>query len=156
MKDTHFQQLIAESNIIKLINRFCFSIDLRHYKAMRNCLTDEIEFDYTALFGTQMPPTADKLVENVRLNHQKLRGTQHITTNHLVILEGDRAKCRVNFQAQHFFPNDRGNSLWTLGGRYFYSLVRTQEEWKISGCVVDVIWTDGNLQVFDLAREKAK
>ncbi|WP_319422626.1 nuclear transport factor 2 family protein [Pleurocapsa sp. FMAR1] len=153
MNNTHFQQLIDESNIINLINRFYFSVDMRDYEIMRNCLTDRIEFDYTALFGTQMPPTADELVENVRLNHQGLRGIQHITTNHLVILEEDKAKCRVNFQAQHFLPNDRGNSLWTLGGRYFYSLVRTRKAWKIYGCTVHVTWTDGNLQIFDLAHE---
>ena len=156
MNNNHLQQLTDEADIIKLINLFYFSVDLRDYKMMRNCLTDEIEFDYTALFETQMPPTADELVENVRLNHRGLRGTQHITTNHLVTLEGNTAKCRVNFQAQHFFPNDRGNSLWTLGGRYFYSLIRIQEEWKIFGCIVEVIWTDGNLQIFDLAKDQAK
>jgi hypothetical protein len=153
MNDRHLQQLIDEANIIKLINRFYFSVDMGDYTTMRSCLTDEVEFDYTALFGTQMPPTAEELVENVRLNHQGLRGTQHITANHLVDLKEDTAKCRVNFQAQHFLPNDRGSNLWTLGGCYFYSLVRTTEEWKISGCIVDVIWTDGNLQIFDLAHQ---
>ena len=156
MSTSERSQLTDEANIIKLINRFYFSVDLRDYVAMRNCLTDKVEFDYTALFGTQMPSNADELVENVRLNHQGLQGTQHITTNHLVTLEGDTAKCRANFQAQHFLPNDRGSSLWTLGGRYLYSLVRVQEEWKISGCIVDVIWTDGNLQIFDLAHERAR
>ena len=154
MNDSHLRQLIDESNIIKLINHFYFSVDMRDYATMRNCLTDEIEFDYTALFDTQMPPTADELIENVRLNHQGLKGLQHITTNHLVTLKENAAECRVNFQAQHFLPNARGSSLWTLGGRYLYSLICIQEEWKIKGCVVDVSWTDGNLQIFELAHEQ--
>lgn len=153
MNESYLQKLVDESDIINLINRFCFSVDMHDYKTMRSCLADEIEFDYTALFGTQMPSNADELVKNVRLNHRGLKGTQHITTNHLVTVEGDTAKCRTNFQAQHFLPNDRGNSLWTLGGRYYYSLVRLSGEWKIFGCVISVIWTDGNLQIFDLAHK---
>jgi hypothetical protein len=35
-------------------------------------------------------------------------------------------------------------------------LIRTKEKWKIYGCVVHVAWTDGNLQIFDLAHEQAK
>jgi hypothetical protein len=79
-----------------------------------------------------------------------------LTTNHLVTVEENTAKCHVNFQAQHFLPNDRGSSLWTVGGRYLYSLIRTKGEWKIYGCVIHVAWTDGNLQIFDLAHEQAK
>jgi hypothetical protein len=156
MNDNTFQHLIDESNIINLINRFYFSVDMRDYATMRNCLTDEIKFDYTALFGTQMPPTADELVEDVRLNHQGLIDLQHITTSHLVTVEENRAKCHVNFQAQHFLPNGRGSNLWTVRGRYLYSLIRTKGEWRIYGCVIHVAWTDGNLQIFDLAHEQAK
>jgi hypothetical protein len=70
-------------------------VDERDYTAMRTCLTDEVAFDYMALFGTIMPTTADQLVENVRNNHRGFRATQHITTNHYVTVDGDRAKVAV-------------------------------------------------------------
>jgi hypothetical protein len=154
VNDSALQRVIDQADIIDTLNRFWLNVDTRDYKAMRDCLTDEVDFDYSALFGTSMPPKADELVENVRGNHSGFRATQHITTNHLVTIDGDTAQCLVNFQAQHFLPNDRGSNLWTLGGRYLYSFARTQEGWKIHGCVISVSWTDGNLQLFELAHQQ--
>lgn len=151
MDDNDIQSIIDQTNIISLINLFYLSVDKREYTVMRTCLTNQIEFDYTALFGTVMPSTADELVENVRDNHKGFRATQHITTNHYVTVNNNTAECVANFQAQHFLPNDRGSNLWTLGGRYTYSLVQTEAGWKIHGCIISVSWTDGNLQLFELA-----
>lgn len=154
MNNIDIQRVIDQTDIINTLNRFVLSVDARDYDAMRACLSDQVNFDYSALFGTSMPPTADELVEQVRSNHSGFRAVQHITTNHSVTIDGDTAQCLANFQAQHFLPNDRGSNLWTLGGRYLYSLVRTQEGWKIRGCVISVSWTDGNLQLFDLAQQQ--
>ncbi len=121
---------------------------------MRDCLTDEIDFDYSALFGTIVPSSADELVEDVRKNHAGFRAIQHLTANHVVTVDGDKATCTANFTAQHFLPNDRGGNLWAVGGRYDYQLVRIQKGWKIYRCTIHVSWTDGNRQLFDLAREQ--
>lgn len=111
MNDINIQRLSDKAEIIELINLFLFSVDTRNYEAMRSYLTEQVDFDYSALFDTSIPPTADKLVEEVQRNHQGLRGLQHITTNHHVTLNGDTAQCQANFQAQHFLPNDRGSNL---------------------------------------------
>lgn len=156
MKDIDIQRVIDQTDIIRTINGFWFSVDTRDYETMRSYLTEQVNFDYSALFGTSMPPTADELVEEVRLNHSGLRSIQHITTNHYVKINGDIAQCVANFLAQHFLPNDRGGNFWTLGGRYTFNLQRTQDGWKIHGCVISVSWTDGNLQIFELAHEQAR
>lgn len=155
LTDLDLQQVTLRANIINTIHRFLFSVDTRDYAAMRSCLTDEVNFDYSALFGTSMPSKADELVERVRADHTGLRSVQHIVTNHYVTINGDVTQCSVNFQAQHFLPNDQGSNLWTLGGRYVYCLVRTQAGWKVQGCVISISWTDGNLQIFELARSSA-
>lgn len=147
------QRVIDRSDIIHTLNGFVLSIDTRDYTAMRAYLTDEIDFDYSALFGTTMPSSADELIKDVRKNHAGFRGLQHLTANHFVTVDGDRATCTANFAAQHFLPNDRGGNLWAVGGRYDYQLMRTQEGWKICGCTIHVSWTDGNLQLFDLAHQ---
>ena len=154
VNDSSIQNLIDQSDVIRILNRFVLSIDTRNYTAMRDCLTDEIDFDYSALFGTIMPSSADKLVEDVCKNHAGFRATQHLTANHVVTVDGDQATCTANFAAQHFLPNDRGGNLWAVGGRYDYQLMRVQKNWKIYGCTIHVAWTDGNLQLFDLAREQ--
>jgi hypothetical protein len=147
---------IDQIDIIATINKFFFGVDERDYAAMRSCLTDKVEFDYSRLFGTKMPPTADELIENVRQNHTGLRATQHLTANHLVSVSGEKAECTVNFQAQHFLPNERGSGLWIVAGRYKFVLSRTSDGWKIRDCTIFPTWTDGNLNIFDLAREAAR
>ncbi|MDM9379869.1 nuclear transport factor 2 family protein [Chlorogloeopsis sp. ULAP01] len=155
VKDSVIQKLIDQADIIQTLNRFVLSIDSRDYAAMRDCLTDEINFDYSALFGAVMPSSADELVENVRKNHAGFRAIQHLTANHIVTVDGDKATCTANFAAQHFLPNERGGNLWAVGGRYDYQLMKIQKNWKIYGCKIHVSWTDGNLQLFDLAREQS-
>jgi hypothetical protein len=85
---------------------------MRDYATMRNCLTDEIEFDYTALFGTQMPPTADELVENVRLNHQGLKGLQHIRGLRLnkIPIRSEKSLYPISAEFQNVAKN-RGTAL---------------------------------------------
>ncbi|MGI2903810.1 nuclear transport factor 2 family protein [Tolypothrix sp. VBCCA 56010] len=153
MNTIDIQRIVDQTEIINLLNRFVLSIDTRDYTTMRACLTNEVNFDYSALFGTIMPSAADELIEDVRQNHAGFRGLQHLTANHFVIVDGDSATCTANFIAHHFLPNDRGGNSWTLGGRYDYQLTQTETGWKISGCTIHVSWTDGNLQLFDLARQ---
>ena len=100
--------------MINTIHYFLLSVDTRDYAAMRTCLTDEVNFDYSALFGTSMPSKADELVERVRADHTGLRSVQHIVTNHYVTINDATAQCNVN---------------------------------------ISVSWTEGNLQIFDLARQ---
>lgn len=101
-----------------------------------------------------MPSKTDELVEQVRAEHTGLRSVQHIVTNHYVTINGDNAQCSVNFQAQHFLPNDQGsNDYGRWGVDTSITRVRTQAGWKIQGCVISISWTDGNLQIFDLARQ---
>ena len=154
--DENVKRIVDHIDIISLVNRFFMSVDERDYAVMKNCLTERVEFDYSRLFGTKMPPTAGGLVENVRQNHAGLRATQHLTANHTVTISGDRAECTANFQAQHFLPNERGTSLWMVAGRYKFALTRTSGGWKIRGCTIFPTWTDGNLNIFDLAHEQAK
>jgi hypothetical protein len=84
-----------------------------------------------------MPQTADELVMKVVQDQKKFKAVQHLTANHQVTLDGDRAKCLANFRAQHLLAKDP-NNFWTLVGRYVYNLVRTQVGWKIRGCVISV------------------
>ncbi|GAB1540941.1 nuclear transport factor 2 family protein [Scytonema sp. NUACC21] len=156
MKDTSVQQVIDQANIISTINHFWFSVDTRDYDAMRSCLTEQVDFDYSALYGTSMPSKADELVEEVRRDHDGFQATQHVTTNHYVTINGDTAQCIANFQVQHFLPNDRISNFWRLGGRYVFSLLRTQDGWKIHGCVINVSWTDGDLQLVEIAHEQSQ
>jgi hypothetical protein len=53
---------------------------------MRDCLTDEVDLDYSAL-DTFMPPMADELVKKVLQDRNKFKAVQHMTANHQVTID---------------------------------------------------------------------
>ena len=72
-------------------------------------LTDQVDFDYSRMFGATMPNTADVMIEKVRANHAGLHGIQHLISNHIVEIDVDTALCRSNYIAHHWFPNPQGD-----------------------------------------------
>lgn len=140
MNEIDFQQVTASFHIINLLNCFVLSIDKREWNTMRDCLTKEVDFDYSAL-NASMPKKADELVNQVRRDQSNFKAVQHMTTNHYVTVNGDTAQCTANVRAQHLLSTEP-NHFWTLVGRYVYRLVYTQAGWKIYGCQIDVYWTE--------------
>src|SRR4030095_3590598 len=85
--------LIDRREIVDTIVRWAYALDTKDWAAGRACFTDEVETDYADVRGagpTRL--TAEAFVELRRRAHEKLM-TQHLSTNHLVTLDGDRATC---------------------------------------------------------------
>ena len=77
-----------------------------------------------------------------------LRATQHLIANMLVTVSGNNlATCAANVRAVHVRPNNMGDSLWIVGGRYDFKLSKVEGKWKISGIKLTTQWTSGNPQV---------
>jgi len=147
--------LSARLRVIDTINRFFLAVDTRDYATARSLLTEQVDFDYSRMFGATMPNTADGMIEKVRANHAGLHGIQHLISNHIVEIDGDIASCRSNYIAHHWFPNPQGDATWAVGGRYQHRLQGTGGLWKLQGGVIEVAWTKGNRAIFDLARASA-
>jgi hypothetical protein len=72
-------------------------------------------------------------------------------TNHVITVDGDKALCIAYVQAQHYLPNEQGESTQTVGGYYTNHFVRTPQGWRIKSCKLTVTWNKGNWGIFDLA-----
>ena len=73
-----------------------------------------------------------------------VRLKDHLIGNVQVELDGDEARCRCLFQAQHLRHGAEGGSLYLLGGEYHDALRRTEAGWRIQQREIRVIWQDGN------------
>ena len=146
---------VVKWEIIELLNGFAMSVDKRDYKALLSCLTDEVNFDYSAL-GRTFSRSADNFVSEVKEGHRGIDGIQHVTSNHLIELEVSSAFCECNYIASHSIRSADEELLWSLGGRYDYRLIRTGEGWKISQCKIYVAWSSGDRQKFVTAQTNAK
>jgi hypothetical protein len=144
------QLLLDRMEISDTVVRYATAVDTRDWKLYRSCFTDEVELDFAGwAVGTH---NADEWVDMVRQMLGGFTATQHISSNHVIKLNGNEATCLSYVQAQHYLPNDTGDSALTIGGHYKNDLIRTEGGWKISKCRLKITWYAGNRYVFELAR----
>lgn len=142
--------------IIETVSKFAYYADNREWDALRLLFTEEVKVDYTSLAGGE-PATipANVLMESWNKGLTPLKATQHLISNHIVDLNSEhQAVCRAYFQAKHEFPNRFGGSQWTLGGKYWFRLVKENDQWKISELVMTAVWANGNQNIMNLASQQ--
>src|SRR5712692_8329180 len=157
MDDAKLQLLLDRAEISDVQLRYATGLDSRDWALFRSCFTDEIEVDFTSVFGGDpRKVSADRWADAARRTLSGLAATQHMITNHVITVDGDKALCVAYVQAQHYLPNDRGDSIQTMGGYYTNRFVRTPQGWRIRSCKLTLTWTTGNWHIFELARERQK
>jgi 3-phenylpropionate/cinnamic acid dioxygenase small subunit len=149
------QLLLDRTAISDVQLRYATGVDTRDWPLFRSCFTDEIETESSSAVGS--PPQrikADDWVERVRRTIDGLKATQHMITNQVITLEGDEATCVAYVQARHHLPNETRGSEQVTYGYYTNRFVRTAEGWKIRARKLTVLWNEGNMAIFELARRR--
>jgi hypothetical protein len=155
MERANLQLMLDRAEISDVQLRYATGLDTRNWALFRSCFTDEIEVDFTSVFGGEpRKVSADRWAESARRTLSGLAATQHMITNHVITVDGDQALCVAYVQAQHYLPNDQGDSTQTMGGYYTNRLVRTAQGWKIRACQLTLTWTTGNWHIFTLASKR--
>ena len=153
MRDEHPLSLLRDrAAVIDVILGAARALDLKDWAACRRCFTDEIETDYSDLRGE--PPSTVKADDFVALRRSALERlkTLHLSANHLVTVEGDRATCESAAVIHRFRPED-GERFDTYCA-YTHGLVRTGGAWKISKVKQTVYWNTGNPDIHGGARRR--
>jgi hypothetical protein len=157
MDDAKLQLLLDRAEISDVQLRYATGLDTRNWELFRTCFTDEFDADFTSVFGgTPRRVTAERWAQSARKTLSGLAATHHMITNHVITVNGDEATCVAYVQAQHYLPNDQGDSMQTMGGYYTNRFVRTPQGWKIGSCKLTLTWNIGNWHIFTLARERMK
>lgn len=155
MSDDVLHNIIDRQAISDTVLRYATGIDMRDWEAYRSCFTDEVEIDFSSWSGGEpQVMRADDWTAAVCAGLSGFQATQHISSNHVIDVDGDEATCVSYMQAQHYLPNDEGDNTLTLGGYYTNTLVRIASGWRIRRCQLTVTWTTGNKHIFVLARER--
>lgn len=155
MDESKLNALLDRSAISDVQLRYASGIDMRDWTLYRSCFTDDLEIDFSSVFGGgPRRMKADQWVETVRRTISGLKATQHMITNHVITLQGDEAACVAYVQARHHLPNDTGGSDQAMFGYYTNRFGRTPDGWKIRACKLTVTWNTGNWDIFKLARRR--
>lgn len=153
MNDSAVNLLANKLAIIETINRFGMAIDLRDWQSFVSLFTEQVEFDYSSIDEVAGTLQADDIANTARNDLGGFQATQHIITNHLVKIENNTATCKAHVRAMHFLPNKEKDSLLEMGGYYTAGLVCLDSDWKIKSWKFTVLWSLGNLELFELARQ---
>ena len=122
--------LTDRAAVSDLILELARSLDGKDWTICRRCFLDEIETDYSDLRGE--PPSrvrADDFVAKRRVALERLK-TLHLSTNHQVTVDGDRACCVSAGVIYRLRPED--SERFDTYCTYTHSLERTPAGWKIA------------------------
>jgi hypothetical protein len=142
---TQVQQLLDRNEIEGLVNRLGVGLDEARFDQMGSLFVDDATAKTPG--GTAVGRAA--MVAQAERNHRPDEGIQHVITNVLIDLHGDRAKVRANLMV-HFAspPASEGPALappirFVLGEVYRFDVVRTPEGWRFSRVETTVVWMSG-------------
>ncbi len=127
------QMILDRFEIIDVFNRYARGVDKRDNAMYRSCFTDELAVDVT---GESVKQSAEAWVDQAFSAVGSFEKTQHIITNHMITINGDKAEAVAYVQAQHF----NKDSTWSVWGHYSNKLVRTPEGWKINSLKLTFDW----------------
>jgi hypothetical protein len=137
-----------EREIVKLTVRYCWALDMRQFEELREVFVEEATADYGPEIGQLN--SVDAIADICQRALGPLDASQHIVANHDVVLDGDTARCRCYFQAQHVRHAAEGGPNLIIAGIYSDQLVRTSDGWRIRHRTLTPVWSDGNPAVMSL------
>lgn len=141
--------------ISDLVIAYALALDTRDWNLLTSILSDPVGIDYSS-HAPELNfevPAAD-WVAMVTEGLSAFEVTQHLSTNHVIVIDGDEAICRSQMQARHQLQLDNGIHSCTLFGHYISLCVRRESRWKISHKTLVVTGREGNDAIFAWATEK--
>jgi hypothetical protein len=136
------RQLVDHHEITDLVYRLGAVLDDRRFDEMRSLLVEEA----TVRTPGGTAEGREALIAQATRNHHPDEPTQHLITNVLVELAGDRAEVRANLVVNFASPGIRDVALpapprkYTLGETYHFDVVRTSEGWRFSRVESRPVW----------------
>jgi hypothetical protein len=122
------KQVADRLDVADVLSRYAQGWDTRDFELVKSCFTPDARIRYGTL--PPFPGGFPEFFELERSTILRLKSTQHLIGNLHVTVAGDIAKCTSYVQASHY--DDEGRQVWTTGGRYDDSLIRTPEGWRIA------------------------
>src|SRR5262249_34917612 len=133
---------------------FSNGMDARDTALYRSAFADEVELD--------IPPRATDVITlsgRVRADQYAMEvvrllsgweATQHVSTNHLITVDGDQGTCVCYVFATHYLPNDSGAPWLEVGSRYTVTARRLPDVgWRIVKLKSTHLWSRWNKSLWE-------
>ncbi len=124
------------------------AVDRHDWAKQRSTLADEVVIDFGGVRPAQ-PIRADDLVAWAKNAHGKMNLTQHMSFNHEIAIDGDKARSYSYGQTLHQHPVSVGEDFWHLYARYEHDLRLELDGWKITRIKMTPVYQLGNSNIID-------
>ncbi|MEM1400364.1 MAG: nuclear transport factor 2 family protein [Pseudomonadota bacterium] len=145
--------LADQGEITRSITDIAAGADRHDWDRVRSAFADTVVSDYTSLWGGDpVTQASDDLVAAWSNFLPGFDITQHMVTNHTVTMISETvATAEADFIATHRIDDQ----LWTLGGRYKYSLEPSEDRWLVTNLTMIALWETGDRGLVGVAGERA-
>ena len=149
------QKLADEAEIRRLVDEIDNACDEKDWETLRTYFTNGVEVDFTQLSGGEPARiTADDLIKSWKTNLFAEKKTFHQRGNHRIEIRGDRAEVFSKAYAFNLLESGEVTGLWEVWGNYTHMLRRTEDGWKVSGMILEIIHQRGDKKVRTFVPEK--
>ncbi|HEY3632509.1 MAG TPA: nuclear transport factor 2 family protein [Jatrophihabitantaceae bacterium] len=135
--DITLDTLLDRQRIVDLITELGRCLDERDFESLRGLFTADASV--TTPGGTATGH--DALVDQARRRHSADDGIQHVITNPIVDLDGDRAAVRANLLVSFAHSGPTDPEPFLLGEVYRFELRRTDDGWRFTSLSSTPVWT---------------
>lgn len=144
--------LVDRAEIVDVLMNYATGIDRRDWDRYRLVFAEEVELDFFSWSGRRPSTLAvDDWVAGVRGALSGFDGTQHVLTNPVVELDGDRATVTLYMNAHHYLNIEGEHNVHSIGGFYTHRMIRTAAGWRSEACKLTVTWEKGDRGLFEIA-----
>lgn len=136
------------TGIINVINLYPVAVDTRRFDLFDQVFTDNVRIDFGGAAAWNDLASLRRAFEII---HRPFEATMHVTTNHQVLVNADRANCISYVHGRFIRKVQQGGNMFESAGWYDDVLVRTQAGWRIAARSCRSVWAGGNSMVLETA-----
>lgn len=135
------QWLVDRTRISERLFAFARALDSRDWDVYVDGYADGGELDLPDPMGSGRIVVPRAGLREFVQGLGRYGATHHLSANHQIEIDGDRATSRSYLQAVHV--RQRPDDHWTGGGWYDCEYVRTAAGWKFTKVRLSIAWLDG-------------
>lgn len=130
--------------IIEVIYMYSMAVDGLRFDLFDHVFTKDVVADFG---GPAVWRDLDSLKRDFEAIHKPFRASQHATSNHQVVVNGDTATCLCYVTARFVRDNIEGGNQFESVGWYDDVLTRTPAGWRIKHRYTRSFYATGNPRV---------
>ncbi len=132
--------------IVDVTIQYCWVLDGKAWDELAGVFTEDAVFERSDAPPLRGLPAVRDFIASVLA---PLDRSQHLVTNHQVEPDGEGARSRCYFHAQHVREGLEGGAHFIVAGSYQDSWTRTPDGWRSRRRLFEVLWSEGNPAVLE-------